>query len=172
MNRRPDQKILQSVNDLVAAVTQLVSNVAENAGRAARRAADDARGVAEKAGRPAAEVGEKTKRLRAAIRAHWAGMSAKERAERVRRMLAGRGLKPAARGAAGRASGKAKATKGSQKTSRLRSALKAHWASMSPEVRAERVRRMLAGRGLSPKAVRRRGGPPPRGRGAPPRRGS
>jgi hypothetical protein len=150
MTRRPSDDILRSVNDLVSAVTQLVSNVARTAGRAA---AAGARDVVEGARRPAAEVTEKSKRLRTAVRAHWASLSPRERAERVKRMLAGRGLAPRA---AGKAPGRRPAATGrpaaARKSARLRSAVKAHWASMSPQARADRVKRMLAGRGLKPKS--------------------
>jgi hypothetical protein len=155
MTRKPDATILRSVNDLVAAVTRLVENVTDRASRggAARGASPAASRGAETRAATAAprrpsDPAEKSARLRSAIRAHWANMSPEARAARVKRMLAGRGLKPAdAKGGKG-----ARGAAATPKSSRLRSALKAHWAAMSPKERAERVKKMLAGRGLKPKA--------------------
>ena len=66
----------------------------------------------------------------------WKSMTPEQREERVRKMLAGRGLKP-----------KPKA-KGPAKPKKKR---KNPWASMTPEQREARVKKMLAARGLKPK---------------------
>lgn len=82
----------------------------------------------------------KAKRLAKSIRAHWAAMTPKQHAARVRKMLAGRGVTPR------------KPRKPTAKALKLRKSLKAHWAAMSPAQHAARVRKMLAGRGLKPKS--------------------
>ena len=68
-------------------------------------------------------------------------MTPKQRAARVKKMLAGRGLKPKAK----------KKGRPSKKSLALRKAISSHWASMTPAQRAARVKKMLAGRGLKPK---------------------
>ena len=66
----------------------------------------------------------------------WKSMTPEQREVRVRKMLAGRGLKP-----------KPKA-KGPAKPKKKR---KNPWANMTPQQREARVKKMLAARGLKPK---------------------
>ena len=61
----------------------------------------------------------------------------------------------AAEGAAHRASAAVQAIRGGAATGRsakLKLAIKAHWDSMTPAQRKSRIRKMLAARGLKPKA--------------------
>ncbi len=134
MATRTEQLIVRSVNDLVAAVTRLVQSVSAAAVTAA----------------PAGPQVPKSEKLRAAIKAHWAGMSKAEHEARVRRMLAARGLKPKAPKKPPTPAEIAK--KAAEKSARLRKAVAAHWKRMSRTERQARVRRMLAGRGLKPAA--------------------
>ena len=90
MSKKPAKEILASIRQLVDSVTQLVDAVsalpARGAGSAAGRAVAPPPSPAARAKKSAA--------LKRAIKAHWDRMTPKERAARVRRMLAGRGLKP------------------------------------------------------------------------------
>ena len=82
---------------------------------------------------------DKASKLRVATKATWASYSKAQRAARIKKMLAARGLKP-------------KVKKPPTKTGlKIKKALKSHWAAMSSKDRAARVRRMLAGRGLKPR---------------------
>jgi hypothetical protein len=68
-------------------------------------------------------------------------MTKAEHEARVRKMLAGRGLKP-----------KPKKTKPpTARSVAIRKAVRSHWKKMTPAERQARVARMLAGRGLKPK---------------------
>ncbi len=87
---------------------------------------------------PAVKAPEEAKPAKKKRKNPWANMTPKQREDRVRKMLAGRGLKP---------KGKAKASdKATPKKKR-----KNPWASMSPEQKAARVKKMLAARGLKTK---------------------
>ena len=92
-------------------------------------------------GAPVAKPAGKAKKVKAKGKKKrknpWAGMTAKQREERIRKMLAARGLEPKDK------------TKAKPKAKKKR---KNPWATMTPEQREERVRKMLAGRGLKPKA--------------------
>jgi hypothetical protein len=85
--------------------------------------------------------GKGNPRLKAALKKSWGSYTPKQRAERVRKMLAGRGLKP---------KGVAKKATRAKPTGRQPAARKAGgaWASMTPEQRAERVAKMRAGGAL------------------------
>jgi hypothetical protein len=80
--------ILESVNELVEAVTGLIGSV----GRAAAGAAVTLQGATP--AKVAAKVAQKSESLRKSLKAHWAKMTPAQRKARVRKMLAGRGLKP------------------------------------------------------------------------------
>lgn len=154
MKRELSHSVVSSVNELMAAVTRLVASVGEAASASASSAASAA---AKAAGTWAARVsghaasrvaaaGEKGEKLSHSIKAHWDSMTAKQRAARVKKMLAGRGLKPKPK----------KKGPPSKKSLALRKAISSHWAKMTASERAARVRRMLAGRGLKPKAKPKR----------------
>jgi hypothetical protein len=89
--------ILDSVNRLVDSVTDLIGSV----GHAAASAAVTLRGAkATGLAKVPAVVARKSERLRRSIKAHWDAMTPAQREERIRRMLAGRGLKRKAPAAA------------------------------------------------------------------------
>ncbi|MCZ6787819.1 MAG: hypothetical protein O7E54_11725 [Planctomycetota bacterium] len=96
--------------------------------------------VGARRGRKAAAKPAKRKKKR---KSWWDTATAKQKAERVRKMQAGRGLKPKSKRQKKAATGKKAA-----KTAKKR---RNPWKSMTPEQRKERVRKMLAGRGLKPK---------------------
>jgi hypothetical protein len=75
--------------------------------------------------------GKGNARLKSALKRSWAAYTPAQRKERIRRMLAGRGLEPK-----GAITKKAAKSKGGA------------WASMTPEQRAERMAKMRTGRGL------------------------
>jgi hypothetical protein len=75
--------IQEAADRLMRAVRELVASGAKAAGQAAPAA----RG-SRKPGRPSSEA------LRVAQKKYWASMTPRQHAERVRKMLAGRGLKP------------------------------------------------------------------------------
>src|SRR5437868_3914647 len=97
--KNDSSQIVSSVNQLLSAVTDLLSSV----GHAVSNAASTAAGRAQAAGR--ALVGREEARggrrapgksgaLQKALKDHWAKMTPAQRAARVKKMLAGRGLKP------------------------------------------------------------------------------
>jgi hypothetical protein len=92
--------IVDSINRLVQAVTDVVGSV----GHAAASAAVTLRGAkADGIAKVPAAIAKKSERLRRSIKAHWAAMSPEQREARIRKMLAGRGLRrkgPRAGGAA------------------------------------------------------------------------
>jgi hypothetical protein len=89
--------IVDSINRLVQAVTDVVGSV----GRAAASAAVTLKGAnADSIARVPEKIAQKSERLRKSIKAHWASMTPAEREARIRKMLAGRGLKRKASGAA------------------------------------------------------------------------
>jgi hypothetical protein len=82
-------RLYRSIDELVRAVTSLVETIEKSAappraGRATPPAArvDDA------------ELAARKEKIRRAARRHWAKMTPEQHRERVRKMLAGRGLKP------------------------------------------------------------------------------
>ena len=79
-------------------------------------------------------------KLKSALKGYWSKLKGKAREERIKKMLAGRGLKPKAK--------KPKTAKGKA----IGSAVKASWAKYTPAQREARIRKMLAARGLKPKA--------------------
>lgn len=142
---------------LHAAVAGLVREVG-NMLRAVQGAAVSAAPAAASPREPGQRgAGKNNQRLKAALKKSWAAYSPKQRAERIRRMLAGRGLKP--KGAA-----KRKVTKRSPRRAATRSAPKrvpkvarpksgGGWASMTPDQRAARIAKMQAGRTPKPSAA-------------------
>lgn len=135
MPTRTEQLISRSVSELIGAVTRLVTTITVQA--AARPGAA-----------PAGPAIPKAEKLRESIKAHWASMTPAEHAARVKKMLAGRGLKP--KKPPKPLTPKDLAKKAALKSQRLKAAIKSHWAKMSKADRAARVKRMLAGRGLKP----------------------
>ena len=132
--------VTSAVSDLLASVTRLLGTV----GEAVRSSVGGKRGgKASRQGRLAGSrgPGKGNSNLKSALKASWARYTPRERAARIKKMLAARGLKPkvkkppTARGLA------------------LQKAIKASWAKMTPEQRAERIAKMQKGRGLKPKAV-------------------
>lgn len=77
------------VEELVASVTQLLQTV-----EASVRSAAVQKGAAAAPRKGQRGPGKNNPKLKAAIKASWARMTPAERKTRVRRMLAGRGLKP------------------------------------------------------------------------------
>ncbi len=81
----------------------------------------------------------------------WASMTPEQKADRVRKMLAGRGLKPkaerkpVAKSAARKTAKKATVAKPKRKSSKPR---KNPWANLTPEERLKRVNAIRKGRGL------------------------
>jgi ElaB/YqjD/DUF883 family membrane-anchored ribosome-binding protein len=109
-NHAPD--VLESVNRLVDAITSLLNSV----GHAAAGAAVQLRasGAPTLAKAPAA-VAAKSVKLRKAVAASWARYTPAEREARIRKMLAGRGLKrkkPARAGAVKRRRGRGRSESG------------------------------------------------------------
>lgn len=93
--------------------------------------------------------GKGNPRLKNALKKSWAAYTPKERAERLRKMLAGRGLRPMS-AAAGKPGAKRRAKSPAaihaDKAKQTRRKPGGGWAAMSPEQRAERVAKMQAGR--------------------------
>ena len=87
------KSIASSVSELLSAVTGLVgcvhAAVASSSG--VRTAAGD---VKKAAGEVGGAVSQKTRKLRRALKGYWGRLKGKKRLERIRKMLAGRGLKP------------------------------------------------------------------------------
>ena|SRR5688500_9781426 len=81
----------QAVQALVDAITGLVG-IAGQAVQRGREVGKAAKGV--KAAVKGRGPGKGNTKLRAALKKSWANYTPKQRAERVRKMLAGRGLKP------------------------------------------------------------------------------
>ena len=88
MSPKPAKDILASVRQLVDSVTQLVDAVRALPARSAAGG-----GASPRQQTPEARA-KKSAALKRSIKAHWDAMTPKERAARVRKMLAGRGLKP------------------------------------------------------------------------------
>ena len=148
--KHDSSQIVSSVNQLISAVTDLLANV----GDAVSKAATTAAGRAQAAGRALVGRDEgsssrggpgKSGALKKALKAHWAKMTPAQRQARIKKMLAGRGLKPIP------ADVKAKRA-ANPRSKALKRAIKAHWDSMTPEQRKARIKKMLAARGLKPKA--------------------
>jgi hypothetical protein len=101
--------IVESVNRLVDAVTGLLGSIGHAAAGAAVRLKDAGAGGVAKAPEAVAKTSE---RLRRAVATTWARYTPAEREARIRKMLAGRGLKPkgAAKGK-GRAKARARRSK-------------------------------------------------------------
>jgi hypothetical protein len=83
------QNLLNGVHDLITTIDALVKAHGGKGGAAA--AANGRRSSTPE------ERTEKSAKLRKSIKAHWDAMTPKQRADRVRKMLAGRGLKPKAK---------------------------------------------------------------------------
>jgi hypothetical protein len=130
--------VTSTVNDLLRAVSNLTGAVVHAMNvpqvREARATVRSSARAVEKVG------GEKGAKLKKSLKAAWAKLTPAQHKARVKKMLAGRGLKPKAK--------RAPTAKGR----RLKKAIKASWARMTPEQRAERIARMQKGRGLKPKA--------------------
>ncbi len=82
-----------SVNELVRAIAALVRSA-----ESAVSSSAEVRAATCEVGRAGKAVGEaataKAAKLRAAVKASWARYTPKERAARIRKMLAGRGIRP------------------------------------------------------------------------------
>src|SRR5688500_12834413 len=78
--------VAHAVEGLVHAITTLVDRVSASA----QGVGTAAKGVKAAVRRP----GKGNPKLKSALKASWANYTPKQRAERVRKMLAGRGLKP------------------------------------------------------------------------------
>jgi hypothetical protein len=101
--------IVDSINRLVQAVTEVVGSV----GHAAASAAVTLRGAnARGLAKVPATIAQKSERLRRSIKAHWAAMTPEQREARIRKMLAGRGLQRKAPAAGKGGARKRKARRG------------------------------------------------------------
>ena len=92
---------MKSVDELLSAVTSLVESVESvvaDAGKAGK-------GRTKRAAPSSAAMSARSAKLKKALKSHWASMTPAQRAARVRKMLAGRGLKPKPKGRS-KASGK------------------------------------------------------------------
>ena len=134
---RPDLagSIAQAAEQLIGSITALVQNlqaavVSAQAGKMAPAP------VMSRAAGPRGP-GKGNPKLKSALKKSWANYTPAQRKERIRKMLAGRGLKP--KGAA------------PKRATRIARAKGGAWASMTPAQRAERIAKMRAGRGLEPK---------------------
>lgn len=99
-------KIMKSVQDLIASVTSLIDTIADESSQAVSKAAASVKpGKAGKAakGRRGGARGKWTParraKLKKSIASYWSKLTPEQHAARVKKMLAGRGLKPT-RGAA------------------------------------------------------------------------
>jgi hypothetical protein len=137
-----------AIHDLLASVTRLVD--------AARLAVANGRGPSRSARSPKARGGRTTKgaKISGAVKASWASYTPAERAARVRKMLAGRGLKPKRATKARRSPTKQRGrrTTSPRKATAPRKIVTARkppansWARLSPADRAARVAKMRVGR--------------------------
>jgi hypothetical protein len=92
MPRRSTSSVTSSVNELLAAVSRLTSAVAHAmSGPQVREARA---GVSASARTFAAAASATGKKIGAKVKAAWARYTPKERAARIKKMLAARGLKP------------------------------------------------------------------------------
>lgn len=129
--------ITSSVKHLLDSVSRLLVSVRGAVASSRAERVDTSRSTGPRlASRPTS--GKRKK----ALKSYWANLKGKAREERIKKMLAGRGLKPkvkkppTARGLA------------------LKKALKASWARMTPAERATRIAKMQAGRGIKPKPAK------------------
>jgi hypothetical protein len=125
--------VAHAVEGLVHAITGLVDSVtgsAQGVGTAAKGLKAAVRGP-----------GKGNPKLKSALKKSWANYTPKQRADRVRKMLAGRGLEPKGARKANAAPARAPKAKRAPKAAKGGA-----WASMTPEERAERVAKMRAGR--------------------------
>jgi hypothetical protein len=85
-------QILKSVNELINSVTSLVDTMSRSAPPAGRPAKAAGRG--RRGGVRGAWTSERRAKLKRSIASYWSKLTPQQHAERVRKMLAGRGLKP------------------------------------------------------------------------------
>lgn len=112
-----------AIDELLNAVTNLVEGVE----RGASQPDGDVR---------SADARPRSEKLRSATSSTWASYTPAERAARVRKMLAGRGLKPKAKKPL------------TAMALKVRKSMKAYWSSMKGKAREARIAVMLKGRGL------------------------
>jgi hypothetical protein len=131
---RPDiaGSVAHAAEHLIGSITALVQNL-----RVAAMSAPSGKMSAAPTGALRRATGQRgpgkgNLKLKSALKKSWASYTPEERAERVRKMLAGRGLKP--KGAAPR------------KTKHAAKAKAGAWASMTTAERGERIAKMRAGR--------------------------
>ena len=79
-----------AVEDLLRAVTGLVEGV--------RGAVSSGSKVGKAAGEVKKAASAKSKKLKSSLKSYWSRLKGKARQERIRKMLAGRGLKPKGKG--------------------------------------------------------------------------
>jgi hypothetical protein len=91
MSRIHHKQIVRSVSDLLSSVTKLIE-ILEVTTAAAPRAAPSGRGGYRPLTPKAAKL--RSRRLKKSIKASWDRMKPAERTARIKKMLAGRGLKP------------------------------------------------------------------------------
>lgn len=135
MNSDLRAAVAASVRELIDVVARLVATVESSA----RAASAKVRGTTDDGDRRTGDWRSRS------VKAHWATLSPRQHAARVRKMLAARGLKPKPK------------RKGppSPRALKIKAALQAHWDHLGAAERAARVKKMLAGRGLKPKAAKR-----------------
>lgn len=94
MSRIQHKQIVRSVSALLGSVTQLIESLKTSVASAPRTGKGSRGGY-----RPLSPAASKlrSKRLKKSIKASWDRMTPAQRAKRIRKMLAGRGLKPKAK---------------------------------------------------------------------------
>jgi hypothetical protein len=83
------QQIMKSVNELIRSVTSLVDTLGSAASSRPAKA-----GAGRRGGARGAWTAQRRAKLKRSIASYWSKLTPQQHAERVRKMLAGRGLKP------------------------------------------------------------------------------
>src|SRR5689334_23216128 len=115
--------LTSSVSEMLAAVARLTSEVQE--ALASPRLREAASSVRTSAKSVAKAAGPKVSRLKESLKAHWAKLTPAQHKARIKKMLAGRGLKPVPESVKARRAA-------SPRSKALKKAIKASWAKMTP----------------------------------------
>jgi hypothetical protein len=101
------KNVTDAVQELLQAVTGLITRVQETlaSGQAVGRAAVDVGHTAS----------AKSAKLKSSLKSYWSKLKGKAREERIRKMLAGRGLTPKAKAGVGPKGGRKKGRRGAKK---------------------------------------------------------
>ncbi len=138
-SRHPGATLATAVEDLLGSIRRLVEGVA--------RTAADGKPRQLQSRSKTAPTSSTSAKIRRAVAASWAQYTPAQRAERVRKMLAGRGLKPKA--AAKRSAASRRTKPPAAPPRKARASRQAHvnpWAKLTPGERAARIAKMQAGR--------------------------